>query len=198
MRTHSPRKSALASARPALAEEAAPSLAGAVRQIRAKRIPPAPATAGDAGEFPEHERAVIEAALAILRARLQRPDGFITSPGAAREALLLHLGNREAECFAVMFLSAQHALIGFEEMFRGTLTQTNVYPREVVKAALRHNAAAVILAHNHPSGLAEPSEADKRLTENLRDALALVDVRTLDHFVIAGDRVASFAELGLL
>ncbi len=196
MRTHSPSKSALASARLASVEEVAPSLVGADRRIRAKRIPPAPALAGEGEGFAEHERAVIDAALAIIRARLQRPGGFITSPGAARNALLLRMAHLEHECFAVLFLSAQHALIGFEEMFRGTLMQTSVYPREVVKAALRHNAAAVVLAHNHPSGLAEPSEADKLITAHLRDTLGLVDVKVLDHFVIAGDRVASFAELG--
>lgn len=198
MRTHSPRRSALAPSPPAVSEAVAPSLVGAARKIRAKGPFPAPATAGNVDEFPARERAVIDAALAILRARLQRPGACITSPGAARDALLLHLGRREHECFAVLFVNAQHALIAFEEMFRGTLTQTSVYPREIVKAALRHNAAAVILAHNHPSGLPEPSAADKALTERISDALDLVDVRTLDHLIVAGDRVASFVELGLI
>jgi len=98
----------------------------------------------------------------------------------------------------VLFLDSQHRLLVAEELFRGTLTQTSVYPREVVKAALAHNAAAVILAHNHPSGVAEPSRADELLTQSLKQALALVDVRTLDHFVVAGNRVVSFAERGLM
>ena len=97
-----------------------------------------------------------------------------------------------------MFLDAQHRLISTNELFRGTLTQTSVYPREVVKAALRANAAAVIFSHNHPSGVAEPSQSDKLLTEALKSALSLVDVRVLDHFIVAGTSIISFAERGLL
>jgi DNA repair protein RadC len=97
-----------------------------------------------------------------------------------------------------MFLDAQNRLIAADELFRGTLTQTSVYPREVVKAALKHNAAALILAHNHPSGVAEPSNADELLTRNLKQALALVDVRVLDHFIVAGNAALSLAERGLL
>ena len=97
-----------------------------------------------------------------------------------------------------LFLDAQNRVIGVEELFRGTLTQTSVYPREVVKRALHHNAGAVILAHNHPSGVAEPSHADETLTQALRQALALVDIRVLDHFIVAGSAVLSFAERGLL
>ena len=101
--------------------------------------------------------------------------------------------------FVVVFLDVQHRLIMLEEMFRGTLTQTSVYPREVVKAALAHNAAAVVFAHNHPSGVAEPSSADTHLTRELKQALALVDVKVLDHFIVAGTAAAvSFAERGLL
>jgi DNA repair protein RadC len=102
------------------------------------------------------------------------------------------------EIFVVLFLDSQHRLIAADEMFRGTLAQTSVYPREIVKAALDRNAAAVIFAHNHPSGVAEPSRADELLTQALKQALALVDIRTLDHFVVAGNRVVSFAERGLL
>jgi DNA repair protein RadC len=102
------------------------------------------------------------------------------------------------ECFWCVFLDAQNRVIAAEELFRGTLTQTSVYPREVVKATLAHNAAAVVFAHNHPSGVAEPSRADELLTQALRQALALVDIRTLDHFVVAGTRLVSFAERGLL
>jgi len=97
-----------------------------------------------------------------------------------------------------VFLDAQHRVLASEELFRGTLTQTSVYPREIVKAALRHNAAAVIFAHNHPSGVAEPSRADEMLTTALKQALALVDVKVLDHFIVAGGSVISFAERGLL
>ncbi len=198
MRTLRPRASAPASARPAASEELAPSLAHAKRRDRAKTFSAAPAfTAGGDG-LEVHERAVIDAALAILRARLRRPGAYITSPGAARNVLLLHLADREQECFAVLFLSAQHAVIGFEELFRGSLTQTSVYPREVVRAALRHNAAAVVLAHNHPSGVLEPSVADLALTVQIRDALKLVDVQTLDHFIVSGDSLMSFAERGLM
>src|SRR5205085_11098996 len=110
----------------------------------------------------------------------------------------LRIADREHEVFIVLFLDAQHRLISAEEMSRGTLTPTSVYPREVVKAELTHNAAAVIFAHNHPSGIAEPSRADELLTQALKQALALVDIRTLDHFVVAGPQVVSFAERGLL
>jgi len=102
------------------------------------------------------------------------------------------------EVFVCLQLDAQHRVIAIEELFRGTLTQTSVYPREVVKAALRVNAATVIFAHNHPSGVAEPSHADEILTRSLKSALALVDVQVLDHFIVAGTRIMSFAERGLL
>jgi len=108
------------------------------------------------------------------------------------------LAQTAHEIFAVLFLDAQHRLIACDEMFRGTLTQTAVYPREVVKQALRHNCAAVILAHNHPSGVAEPSRADEALTRALQSALALVDVRVLDHIVVGAASSTSFAERGLL
>jgi DNA repair protein RadC len=120
------------------------------------------------------------------------------SPARVRDYLKLQLAQREHEVFAVLFLDAQHRLIRFDEMFRGTLAQTSVYPREVVRRALDLNAAAVILAHNHPSGLAEPSRADEFLTQSLKSALQLVDVRVLDHLVVARAQVVSFAERGLL
>lgn len=122
----------------------------------------------------------------------------LTSPGAVRDYLRLTLGGLEHEVFVVIFLDAQHRVLSVEELFRGTLTQTSVYPREVVKAALRANAAAIIFAHNHPSGVAQPSHADELLTRNLKDALALVDVKVLDHFIVAGSSTLSFAERGLL
>jgi DNA repair protein RadC len=102
------------------------------------------------------------------------------------------------EVFVALFLDAQNRVIAVEELFRGTLTQTSVYPREIVKSALARNAAAVIFAHNHPSGAAQPSQADELLTRNLKEALALVDVKVLDHFIVAGNQAVSFAERGLL
>ena len=122
----------------------------------------------------------------------------LNSPGVVRDFLKLHFTGREYESFVAIFLDAQHRVIEVDELFRGTLTQTSVYPREVVKAALKSNAAAVIFAHNHPSGVAEPSQSDRMLTDALKQALALVDVRVLDHFIVAGVEVLSFAELGLV
>lgn len=141
--------------------------------------------------------AVIELARRSLQQRLADRPAF-ESPAAVRDYLRLHLGPREHEVFAVLFLDAQHRLLQFDEMFRGTLTQTSVYPREVVRRALALNAAAVILAHNHPSGVAEPSRADEFLTQSLKSALQLVDVRVLDHMVVGRGDVVSFAERGLL
>jgi DNA repair protein RadC len=141
--------------------------------------------------------AVLELARRCLREELRAADA-LTSPGAVRDYLRLSLGTREHELFVALFLDAQHRVVATEELFRGTLTQTSVYPREVVKAALRANAAAVIFAHNHPSGVAQPSRADEMLTRQLKDALALVDVKVLDHFIVAGTQTLSFAERGLL
>lgn len=125
-------------------------------------------------------------------------DCVLNSPEAVRDCLRIHFAGREYESFVAMFLDAQHRLIATHELFRGTLTQTSVYPREIVKAALRENAAAVLFAHNHPSGVAEPSQSDQLLTTTLKQALALVDVRVLDHFIIAGASTLSFAERGLI
>ena len=122
----------------------------------------------------------------------------LTSPGAVRDLLKHKLAGLPHEVFICIQLDAQHRVIAIEELFRGTLTQTSVYPREVVKAALRANAAAVIFAHNHPSGACQPSQADELLTRNLKEALAMVDVKVLDHFIIAGTSALSFAESGLL
>ena len=122
----------------------------------------------------------------------------LTSPGAVRDYLRLSLAHRQHEVFVCIWLDAQHKVVGAEEAFRGTLTQTSVYPREIVKKALARNAAAVIFAHNHPSDVAQPSQADELLTRNLREALALVDVKVLDHFIVAGNQAISFAERGLL
>jgi len=127
-----------------------------------------------------------------------RNGDALTSPQSVRDYLRISLMGRGHEVFMVLFLDAQHRLIEAEEMFRGTLTQTSVYPREVVKRSLYFNAAVVIFAHNHPSGIAQPSQADELLTRSLREALALVDIRVLDHFVIGGNAIMSFAERGLL
>jgi len=141
--------------------------------------------------------AVIELARRSLHQRLAERPAF-EAPEGVREYLRLHLSTRDHEVFAVLFLDAQHRLLQFDEMFRGTLTQTSVYPREVVRRALALNAAAVILAHNHPSGVAEPSRADEFLTQSLKSALQLVDVRVLDHMVVGRTQVVSFAERGML
>lgn len=143
--------------------------------------------------------AVIAAALEILRGRLaHRRGSVLSSPQAVRDFLSLNLTGLEYEVFWCVFLDAQNRVISASELFRGTLTQTSVFPREIVKAALAHNAAAVIFAHNHPSGIAEPSRADESLTQHLKHTLALVDVKVLDHFIIGADRAMSFAERGLL
>jgi DNA repair protein RadC len=122
----------------------------------------------------------------------------LNSPKMVADFLKLHFAGQPHESFAILYLDAQHALIAFEEMFRGTLTQTSVYPREVLKQALHHDAAALILAHNHPSGSVEPSRADEVLTQTLRTALAMVDVRVVDHLIVAGGRSLSMAERGLM
>jgi DNA repair protein RadC len=146
--------------------------------------------------------AQLAAALELARRALATPmklKDALASPEAVRDWLRLSLGQTPHEVFMALWLDAQNRLIASEELFRGTLTQTSVYPREVVKRALEHNAGAVILAHNHPSGLAEPSRADEVLTSSLKQALAMVDVKLLDHFIVAGSaRPLSFAERGLL
>jgi DNA repair protein RadC len=140
---------------------------------------------------------VLDAARAILAHRVRR-GAAISNPRPTRDYLRLHLAPHEHEVFAILFLDNRHRVIEFVPLFRGTVDGASVYPREVVKEALRRNAAAVILAHNHPSGVAEPSQADELITVRIRDALALVDVRVLDHLVITGDDIVSFAERGLL
>ena len=147
------------------------------------------------------KRAEIAAVIELARRALVRElatQPVFDAPEQVKAVLQLQLGNLSHEVFAVLFLDAQTRLILMEEMFRGTLTQTSVYPREVVKRALDLNAASVIFAHNHPSGMAEPSRADEVLTLHLKNALALVDVRVLDHFIVGHHEVVSFAERGLL
>lgn len=142
-------------------------------------------------------QAVMELAQRAIGEQLQAGH-LLSSPDAVRQYLRINMGRQQHESFVVLFLDVKNRLLTMKEMFRGTLTHTSVYPREVVKAALAHNAASVMLAHNHPSGTAEPSEADLVLTRALVQALALVDVRVLDHFVVAGPHVHSFAEHGQL
>ena len=143
-------------------------------------------------------QAVLEMSRRAL-AEAMKQDSLLNTPDTVRDYLRLHLAGLRHEVFFALWLDAQNRLIAAEELFRGTLTQASVYPREVVKKALAHNAAAVVLAHNHPSGVAEPSSADSQLTRELKQALALVDVRVLDHFIVAGTASPlSFAERGLL
>jgi DNA repair protein RadC len=147
------------------------------------------------------KRAQLAAVLEIARRALGeqlRARAVFDSPESVGQYLQLHLGGRPHEVFAVLFLDAQHRLIALEELFRGTLTQTSVYPREVVVRALHHHAAAVVLAHNHPSGDVTPSRADEMLTRTLQGALALVDVRVLDHVVVGAGGTLSMAQKGLL
>jgi DNA repair protein RadC len=141
------------------------------------------------------------AAFEILRRSLDeklKERSALTSPGAVRDYLRFVLGQQEHEVFGCIWLDAQHKVIGYEQLFEGTLTQTSVYPREIVKKALARNAAAVIFAHNHPSGVAQPSRADELLTRSLKEALGLVEIKVLDHFIVAGNQAMSFAERGLL
>ena len=146
--------------------------------------------------------AIIEQACAIMQRRLQKERHAFHTPGAVRQYLAFNAERREdrnVEVFCVMFLDSQNKLIALEEMFKGTLTQCSIYPREVVRRALHHNAAAVILTHNHPSGSVQPSRADEVLTQTLKASLALVDVRVLDHIITGeGGQTLSMAEQGLM
>jgi DNA repair protein RadC len=141
--------------------------------------------------------AVLELARRAVAQQLQE-RAVLSDPSTVKQYLQLHLGQRHHEVFAVVFLDAQNKLLSMEELFRGTLTQTSVYPREVVLRALHHQAAAVVLAHNHPSGTVQPSRADEALTSTLKSALALVDVRVLDHIIVAPGNALSMAESGLM
>ena len=146
----------------------------------------------------ESDDAIIARAIAILHGRCKASNQVFSSPGAVKQYCQLNLAPLPHEVFAVLFLDVQNRLIAYEPMFRGTLTQTSVYPREVVKAAIAHDAAAVVLTHNHPSGSVQPSRADEALTQTLKAALALVDVRVLDHVIVAMGETLSMAERGLL
>jgi len=144
------------------------------------------------------EDAAVGAALDILRKQMRRPGAALNSPQAVRDFLRIVLMPRLCESFWCCWLDSQHRVISAHEAFRGSLSCTSVYPREIVKHGLAFNAAAVIFAHNHPSGVPEPSQADELLTRTLKEALALVDIKVLDHFIVAADRSLSFAERGLL
>ena len=151
------------------------------------------------GYQPAHPEQIINLATQIIADRLHRSESVeITSPEEVMQYLRLQLVEREQDIFSVMFLDNRHRLIEYREMFFGTIDGASVHPREVVKAALKCNAAALILAHNHPSGVAEPSKADEAITQRLKDALALVDIRILDHIVVGAGESVSFAERGLI
>ncbi|MFM4731957.1 RadC family protein [Aeromonas salmonicida] len=146
--------------------------------------------------YEDRHQQVINEALAILESRQRHLGQAFTRPRAAADFLRLKMGEYEREVFALLLLDNQHRLLDYQELFFGTINAGSVYPREVVKAALGKNAAAVILAHNHPSGLANPSDADKAITDRLKDVLEVVDVQVLDHFVVGQHDVVSFAEQG--
>ena len=146
----------------------------------------------------ESDDSAIARAITILETRMRLPGDVFTSPTDVKNYLRLTIGHLPHEVFGVLFLDAQNRLIAWEQMFRGTLTQTSVYPREVVLRALYHHSASVVLAHNHPSGSVQPSRADEALTQTLKSALALVDVRVLDHVIVAPGHALSMAEQGLL
>ncbi|MGH8398110.1 MAG: RadC family protein [Gammaproteobacteria bacterium] len=148
-------------------------------------------------QHPASADEIVSLAETILRTRVER-GAPLTDPLTTKRWLVTRLSGRPYEVFCVLFLDNRHRVIAFEELFRGTIDGASVHPREVAKQALHHNAAAVIFVHNHPSGVAEPSDADRRLTNRLKDALSLLDIRTLDHFVIGGVEAVSFAERGLL
>ena len=142
-------------------------------------------------------QAIFELSRRALSEQLQQRD-VLASPQAVRDYLVLKLGSYTKEVFLMLFLDTQNRLLGTEEMFSGSLTETSVYPREIVKRVLHHNAAAVIFAHNHPTGIAKQSQADELLTKQLQQALALIDVKVLDHFIVAGNNILSFSQSGLL
>ncbi|EAQ9982962.1 DNA repair protein RadC [Salmonella enterica] len=151
-----------------------------------------------AATLPLAAQQTIREALTLLERQLREPGAAFTSTQAARDWLRLRMAGLEREEFMVLYLDNQHRLIAHETLFQGTINHTQVHPREVVKAALKHNAAAVIVTHCHPSGLAEPGQADRQITERLRQALNLVDIRLLDHLVVGGMEIVSFAERGWL
>ncbi|CAB1208200.1 hypothetical protein SFB10_0434 [Serratia liquefaciens] len=151
-----------------------------------------------ARELAPADQQMVREALTLLECKLREPGALFTSSHAVRDWLRLQLASLEREEFTALFLDNQHRLIAHETLFTGTINHTQVHPREVVKAALKHNAAAILVAHCHPSGHAEPSDADRRITERLRQALDLMDIRLLDHLVVGGMEIVSLAERGWL
>ncbi|WP_332628544.1 RadC family protein [Citrobacter sp. ESBL3] len=151
-----------------------------------------------ARELAPANQQTIREALTLLECQLREPGASFTSSNAVRDWLRLHLAPLEREALSVLWLDNQHRLIAHDTLFLGTINTITVHPREVVKAGLKHNAAAAVLAHNHPSGEAEPSKADQRITERLKQALDLVDIRLLDHLVVGGMEIISFSERGWL
>ena len=151
-----------------------------------------------ARELAPADQQTVREALTLLACQLREPGASFTSSHAVRDWLRLQLASLEREEFTALFLDNQHRLIAYETLFTGTINHTQVHPREVVKAGLKHNCAAVIVAHSHPSGEAEPSQADRKITECLKQALDLVDIRLLDHLVVGGIDIVSFAERGWL
>ena len=176
----------------------APALVRPLVAKKARELPPAESPAGRGAGLQAHEQAVIDAALAILASRMREAGAVLSTTRTVKDYLTLHLAGRLSEAFAVLYLDARLRLLAFEVPFEGTLAHTSVHPREIVRRALDLNAAAVIVAHNHPSGEPEPSRADELLTHGLRAALQLIDVRVIDHVIVAGRATMSFAERGLL
>ena len=172
-----------------------------INTVRSEDVPPYHLEQDDTdvvdAEFNADDNCILDA-LVILKRRLKVPGHLFTCPADTRNYLALKCVAMEREHFGVLFLNNRHELLADEFLFSGTIDGATIHPREVVKAALKHNAAAVVLYHNHPSGIPEPSTADQRITTRLKDALALVDVRTLDHIIVGGDKTVSFAERGLL
>jgi DNA repair protein RadC len=152
------------------------------------------------GDSLSNDDAIIQQALKILgrRIKTKRHGNYLTSPDSSKDYIKLKLAECQHEIFGVMFLTNRHQIIDFEEMFRGTIDGASVYPREVVKRVLELNAAAVILVHNHPSGNPEPSRADEQITHRLKESLSTIDVRVLDHLIVADDKIISFAERGMI
>lgn len=149
----------------------------------------------------DDDDSIIDQAIKLIQSKLKTPGKALTSPNLVREYLILHLAQFEEEHFSMILLDNRHRVLGFENIFRGTIDSASVYPREVVKSVLAHNTAAVILAHNHPSGDPEPSNSDITLTRRIKESLALIDVRVLDHIIVGGcskTLTTSFAERGLL
>lgn len=166
--------------------------------VKKPRLPPAPpvdpATCAQRAE----EEAILERARAILEQRLHHDHDALTSPDVTRDYLRLRIGHLPHEVFGVIFLDNRHRVIQLAELFRGTIDGSSVHPREVVKESLLVNAAAVVFYHNHPSGVAEPSQADLRITQRLKEALALIDIRVLDHLIVSVGGSVSLAERGLV